>query len=130
MAGSSRPERPVAQSARTTSSELAMAVVTAVATAVVTAAATGVAAMAAVMLPMAADEAVTAMAAAPMRVIGTKGVAGTTPAKATRTITPPITITIIATTGTAATTGIIGGTEGPMPAGTATAIARGSAVRR
>jgi hypothetical protein len=86
-----------------------MAVVPAVATAVVTAAATGVAAMAAVMLPMAADEAVTAMAAAPMRVIGTKGVAGTTPAKATRTITP-ITITIIATTGTAATTGIIGGT--------------------
>ena len=63
------------------------------------------------------------------REYGTTGAAGTTPAKATRTITP-ITITIIATTGTAATTGIIGGTEGPMPTGTATAIAPGSAVRR
>ena len=48
--------------------------------------------------------------------------------KGPRTITP-ITITTAATTGTAATIGIIGGTEALTPMVTATAIAPGSAVR-
>jgi hypothetical protein len=94
---------------------------------VVTAAATGVAAMAAVILPMAVDEA-TGPRATRMPGIGTTAVADTTPAKGTGTI-GRITTTMAVTTGTVATTGIIG-TEVSTPMAMATAIARGSAVRR
>lgn len=74
-----------------------------------------------------AAAAATVMGAAATRRIGTTGVAGATPIKATRTTTP-ITTTI-APTGTAATIGIIGGTEALTPTVMATAIAPGSAVR-